>query len=217
MKLFKYFHSCILLEKDGSRILFDPGTYSFLEGQVSPEEFTNLSAVFITHNHPDHYFPEALRKILAQNPGVQLFTNPMTALLLEKEGVSAEQFAEGEKRIGAFSVRAIPAVHEKILVSIPENTAYLVDDAFLHPGDSLDVSMNGLAPKLLGLPTWAPWMTHSGAVEFAGRVGSKRAVAIHDWPIKDVFLNRQNQMFRQVCSEMGIEFLAPGLGEALEI
>ncbi|MEK7557050.1 MAG: MBL fold metallo-hydrolase, partial [Patescibacteria group bacterium] len=168
MKISKYLHSCILLEKQGTKLLFDPGTYSFMDGTVKPENFTNISAVFITHNHQDHYDPAALKTIVGNNPGVQIFSNPMTGGLLTEIGLPVEVFHSGEKKIGPYTVRAIPAAHEKtLLYPIPENTAYLVDGVFLHPGDSFNESMYGLKPTVLAFPIYAPWMTHSMALEFA--------------------------------------------------
>jgi len=54
IKITKYIHSCLLFEKDGFKLLFDPGKFTFAEGLVSPEMFSDISAVIITHNHPDH-------------------------------------------------------------------------------------------------------------------------------------------------------------------
>jgi len=34
MRVSKYLHSCLLIENDGGKILFDPGKFSFAEGLV---------------------------------------------------------------------------------------------------------------------------------------------------------------------------------------
>jgi ribonuclease BN (tRNA processing enzyme) len=57
-----------LIEKDRDKILFDPGKFSFVEGRVRPEQFQQLSAVILTHQHPDHVDDEALKQIMANNP-----------------------------------------------------------------------------------------------------------------------------------------------------
>ena len=99
MKISKYLHSCIVLEKEGTRLLFDPGAYSFVEGLVKPADFKNISGIFITHNHPDHYDAAALKTIVSNNPGTQIFSNPMTGELLREEGLPLEIFDQGEKKI----------------------------------------------------------------------------------------------------------------------
>lgn len=218
MKISKYLHSCIVLEKDGVRLLFDPGTYSFVDGSVKPEEFGDIAAIFITHNHPDHYDPEALKVIVQNNPGVKLFANPMTAETLNSSGFFVETFHDGEIEIGACTVRAIPAAHEQtLLYPVPENTAYLVDGAFLHPGDSLNSSMHGLKPKVLAFPIYAPWMTQHAAMEFAHAVRPEIGLAIHDWPLKDPVRKGQTPRFQKVFADAGMEFRTLELGETLEV
>src|SRR5258708_7462731 len=54
MRIYKYIHSCLLVEEGDDKILFDPGTFSFVEGKVSPATFKDISTVVITHPHPDH-------------------------------------------------------------------------------------------------------------------------------------------------------------------
>jgi L-ascorbate metabolism protein UlaG (beta-lactamase superfamily) len=64
MKISKYLHSCLLFEKDNFRLLIDPGTFTFAEGFIQPEEFDNVDAVIITHIHPDHLDKDNLSKIV---------------------------------------------------------------------------------------------------------------------------------------------------------
>jgi len=35
MRITKYIHSCLLIENESDKILFDPGLFSFVEGKVS--------------------------------------------------------------------------------------------------------------------------------------------------------------------------------------
>ena len=37
MRISKYIHACLLVEKGADKILFDPGKFSFIEGLVSKE------------------------------------------------------------------------------------------------------------------------------------------------------------------------------------
>ncbi|MGI8786239.1 MAG: hypothetical protein ACR2HG_00575 [Pyrinomonadaceae bacterium] len=45
MKITKYIHSCLVIEKGLDRILFDPGLFSFVEGAVKPNQFQNIQAI----------------------------------------------------------------------------------------------------------------------------------------------------------------------------
>ena len=65
MNIKKYLHSCLLLEKEGDQLLFDPGTFSFVEGLVKPDTFSQVANIIITHSHPDHLDIDALTKIVA--------------------------------------------------------------------------------------------------------------------------------------------------------
>jgi L-ascorbate metabolism protein UlaG (beta-lactamase superfamily) len=97
MRISKYIHSCLLIEKGADRILFDPGKFSFVEGLVRPEQFENLSAVVITHQHPDHVDDESLKKILGKNPAAAVIANFEIRSRLEAEGIAAELLEEGAR------------------------------------------------------------------------------------------------------------------------
>jgi L-ascorbate metabolism protein UlaG (beta-lactamase superfamily) len=52
MKITKYPQSCLLLEKNGQRIVIDPG--KFFAEKYSFAELGEISAVLYTHRHGDH-------------------------------------------------------------------------------------------------------------------------------------------------------------------
>src|SRR3712207_5736369 len=64
-------HAAVLVETDNARILIDPGNFSDTWHQL-----TELDAVLITHQHPDHLDPEHLPSLLAANPGARVFAEP---------------------------------------------------------------------------------------------------------------------------------------------
>ena len=49
MKLTKYTHACVRLEKDGRVLVLDPGTFSETDQALAGAE-----AILVTHEHPDH-------------------------------------------------------------------------------------------------------------------------------------------------------------------
>ncbi|HET6987492.1 MAG TPA: MBL fold metallo-hydrolase, partial [Kribbella sp.] len=48
MKLTKFAHACVRLEKDGKVLLVDPGSFS------EPAAFERADAILVTHEHQDH-------------------------------------------------------------------------------------------------------------------------------------------------------------------
>ncbi|MDO5684356.1 MAG: MBL fold metallo-hydrolase, partial [Propionibacteriaceae bacterium] len=57
----------VLLSTAGQRILVDPGNFS-----TAWHGLTELDAVFVTHQHPDHADPDELPKLLAANPNARI-------------------------------------------------------------------------------------------------------------------------------------------------
>ena len=77
MELTHFGHSCLLAEFGVARLLFDPGTFSH-----GFEGITGLSAILITHQHPDHADPQRLPALVEANPGAALYADPQTAAQL---------------------------------------------------------------------------------------------------------------------------------------
>src|SRR5699024_11411560 len=74
MRLSHFGHSCVLVEISGTRLLFDPGTFS-----TGFEDVRELDAILITHQHPDHIDTAKLPSLVAANPGARLVVDPGTA------------------------------------------------------------------------------------------------------------------------------------------
>ena len=231
MRVRKFLHSCLLIEKGEDRILFDPGKFSFVEasttssssgrGVVSPSDFTNLNAVIITHSHPDHMDDQALEIIMRNNPDAVLFGNHGIALALREKGMTVELFEEGTRQIGGFHVDAYEARHEKIVnAKIPPNTAYIIDGKILNPGDSYAYSLDSLRGKfdVLALPVMAPWCTEVDTVGFAARMNAKVVLPIHDGYVKDFFLRMRYENYGNHFDAQGVKFerLARA-GDAVEL
>ena len=73
MKLTHLGHACLLVETDDARLLLDPGTMSEFE------TLTDLTAVLVTHQHPDHLDTRRVAALLAANPAARLVIDPDTA------------------------------------------------------------------------------------------------------------------------------------------
>src|SRR5215203_1205897 len=205
VRISKYIHSCLLFEHEGEKLLFDPGTYSFLEGRVTPETFRDVSTVVITHSHPDHLALEPLKQILAVS-GADVVTNGEVAVILRDEGIDATTIEEGTLTAGAFTLRAIPTPHEAILTdTVPRHTAFLVNDQVLNCADSFaDPLLPYAGVELLIMPVMAPFLTEVGAAAFARRMRPSQVIPVHDGYVKDFFVRLRYDNYSRVFKGMNI-------------
>lgn len=209
MRVRKFLHSCLLLEKGETLILFDPGKFSFVDKEVVPADFFGLNAVIITHSHPDHMDDEAIKVIMKNNREAVILGNAGIAAALQPKGLKVELFEDGTRHIGEFSVEAFEARHEAIVsVQIPPNTAYIVDGRLLNPGDSYAYSLDALRGKfdVLALPTMAPWTTELGTVGFAARMGARHVLPIHDGYVRDFFLRMRYDNYENHFGALDVRF-----------
>lgn len=208
LRVSKYIHSCLLVAKGGDRILFDPGKFTFAENQVLADDFTDLSAIIITHGHPDHCDLDALEAIVKGNPSAVVLTNSEVNWQLTKKGIESEVFESGVRTVGGFEVEAFDATHAPLLgAPTPQNTAYRVDRALLNPGDSFDPRLDALrGTPLLALPVMAPWSKELEVADFVRRLSPKRIIPVHDGYAKAFFLEQRYANFRKLFAAQGIEF-----------
>ncbi|NCD70804.1 MBL fold metallo-hydrolase [Mucilaginibacter sp. R11] len=219
MKITKYLHSCLVFEQSDFKLLFDPGTFSFAEGTVTPEMFKDVDAVIITHKHPDHIDPENLKKIIDIS-GAALYTNSEVAAEIQKIGMNAELIEEGNYTVGPFKLRAIPVVHEPLLDNpTPQMTAFVINGKVLHPVDSFEEKLleyKGI--ELVILPTMAPFTTELKIADFADRLQPKRILPVHDGFAKDFFLKQRYENYTKHFKQKGIEFInIKPLGDSVEV
>jgi L-ascorbate metabolism protein UlaG (beta-lactamase superfamily) len=182
MHLTHFGHSCLLAGFAGqtagdTTLLFDPGTFSH-----GFEGITGLSAILITHQHPDHVDTSRLPALVDANPDAALYADPQTA-----EGLGAPWqpvHVGDEVSINGLRVRGVGGVHAVIHPEIPlvNNISYLVGDdehpaRLMHPGDAL--YFPGEPVDVLALPAAAPWLKMWEAIEYLRGVNPLRAIPIH--------------------------------------
>ncbi|MFR9730441.1 MBL fold metallo-hydrolase [Saccharopolyspora sp. MS10] len=177
MKITHFGHACVLLETERARLLIDPGAFS-----TGFEDLRDLDAVLITHQHFDHVDAERLPALLDGSPGARLVTDSETAGVLSEQGFRPEVARVGDAlELGGAAVHVVGGTHAEIHpeVPVPENIGLVVDHgAFYHPGDSFHVPEQRI--DVLGLPTGAPWLKLSEAVDFLRAVAPRAAVPIHE-------------------------------------
>jgi L-ascorbate metabolism protein UlaG (beta-lactamase superfamily) len=167
-------HSCLLLDSGAARLLIDPGTFS-----SGFETVRGLDAVLVTHQHPDHLDADRIRPLLDANPDARLIVDPGTAGQLGN--VPHEVVEPGASvQIAGARVDVLGGNHAVIHPDIPgiANNAYLVDGTHLHPGDAFTPPVEPV--DVLFLPTGAPWLKLSEAVDYLRAVAPRTAVPIHE-------------------------------------
>jgi L-ascorbate metabolism protein UlaG (beta-lactamase superfamily) len=172
MRTTHFGHSCVLLDTGAARLLIDPG--AFADGF---EGLTGLDAVLVTHQHPDHLDVERLRPLLRANPGARLLVDAGSAGTLD---VDHEVLAPGDALdVAGARVQVLGGEHAVIHPDLPviPNNAYLVDGTHLHPGDAFPAAPGPV--EVLFLPTAAPWLKASEAVDHLRAVAPRTAVPVH--------------------------------------
>ena len=176
MRLTKFGHSCLLVEEAGARVLLDPGSFS--EGF---EELEGLTAVCVTHQHPDHLDRDRVRALLDGNPGVRVVADEGSAPALEEAGAAVEVVHDGDElTLGRLGVRVAGREHAVVHPDVPTvpNVGYQVGGRLFHPGDALTVP--GEPVEVLAVPAGAPWLKLAEAVDYLRRVGPRVAVPVHE-------------------------------------
>src|SRR3989344_8468111 len=180
MKITKFGHCCLLIEKNGLRILTDPGIYS-----TSQNEAENVDVILITHEHADHYHIDSVKTILKNNPRAKIITNSAVSKLLAKEHISSETLEDRQKTAEkGIAIEGIGNVHAVIYPSLPlvQNTGYFIADNLFYPGDALT---NPNRPvEILALPVTGPWVNISEAIDYAKEVKPKVCFPVHDGMLK---------------------------------
>jgi L-ascorbate metabolism protein UlaG (beta-lactamase superfamily) len=212
MELTHFGHSCLHAEFGATTLLFDPGTFSH-----GFEGITGLSAILITHQHPDHADPNRLPALVAANPGAALYADPQTAAQLGGDWRAVQVGSVLE--VDGLTIRGVGGRHAVIHPEIPviDNISYLVGDAghparLMHPGDALFVPDEDV--EVLATPAAAPWMKISEAVDYLRAVAPRHAVPIHQGIIapeaRGIFYGRLTEMcdtdFRILPEENSVRF-----------
>ncbi|MFH8220879.1 MBL fold metallo-hydrolase [Streptomyces sp. NPDC018057] len=181
MQLTKFGHACVRVEKDGRRLVVDPG------GLTDPHALEGADAVLVTHEHFDHFSEETLRSAARSNPALRIWTNSSVARHLDGLGSRVTAVGEGDTFTAAgFDVKVHGTWHAPLHPDIPRvgNIGFLVDDALFHPGDALTVP-DTVVDTLL-LPVHGPWSTTGQLIDYVRAVAPRRTYAIHDGALNDI-------------------------------
>jgi L-ascorbate metabolism protein UlaG (beta-lactamase superfamily) len=182
VKLTKKQHACVALEKDGQRLVIDPGAFSAQDAAAGAD------VLLVTHEHPDHFEPGRLRAALDANPAAELWTLASVAdRLCAAYPGRVHTVGHGDTFTAAgFDVQVHGELHAVIHPDLPRvtNVGYLVDGAVFHPGDALTVP--GHPVDTLLLPVMAPWNKASEVIDYVREVKPRRTLDVHDALLTDL-------------------------------
>lgn len=217
MRLTKYAHACVRLEKDGEVLVLDPG--NFTDVAVALDGADHL---LITHEHPDHYDREPVNAWLEAHPEVDVHAPAVVAEELRNSVSGPERIhdADGGEQFsaGAFSVRTYGGQHALIHPQIPvvANVGYLIEESVFHPGDSLVVP-DGIEVANLLVPVQAPWNKIQEVIDFQIAVRPERAFPVHDGLLAEEGRQMIGGHLTRFGQKYGTEFQYLQPGESVEL
>lgn len=203
-------HACVRLERSGSSLVIDPGTFSDLSVLDAAD------AVLVTHEHPDHVAVGQLDVALATRSHLQVWAPAGVVDLLDASTVApgrvhAVQAGEAFMAAG-FDVVVLGEWHELIHVDVPRvaNVAYLVDDAVLHPGDSFTLPPATTSVDVLLAPVSGPWLKLADVIDYVRAVHPRLVVPIHDAPLNDIGTALADRLVASLGGSSGYRRLGSG-------
>ncbi len=203
MKIKKLGHCCLLIQTKGKTILTDPGVYS-----DSQNSLTGIDVVLITHEHPDHLHTDSVKQIVANNPGVRIFTNSSVGKKLDEIGV-AYSVLEGNatELVEGILLEAFDAQHEEIFedFALVQNTGYMIDDKLFYPGDAFHNPNKTV--DVLALPVAGPWCSINRATHYAIDIKPRVAFPVHDALLDPTRIGGHHKVPEIFLPKNGIEFV----------
>jgi len=212
MRVTKFEHAALRIDKGDDVLLIDPGSFT------SPlDDLSGLVAVVLTHEHPDHWTPEHLDRILRAAPGTPIFGPAGVAKAAE--GYDITVVAPGDTvTAGPFELRFFGGTHEVIHSSlpVPENVGVLVDGEFYYPGDSYAVP-EGAEVGTLAAPLGAPWLKIGEAMDYVLAVKPRRAFGTHDMTLSVAGKSMHRDRLKWATEQNGGEFFALEPNDSLDL
>ena len=212
MRVTKFEHAALRIQQGEDVLLVDPGSFT-----APLDDLSGLVAVVLTHEHPDHWTPEHLDRILRAAPGTPVYGPAGVARAAE--GYEISVVAPGDTvTAGGFTLRFFGGTHEVIHSSLPviDNVGLLVNDEFYYPGDSYAVP-EGVEVGTLAAPLGAPWLKIGEARDYVLAVTPRRAFGTHDMTLSVAGKTMHRQRLQWATEQGGGEFVVLEPGESLDV
>ena len=212
MRITKLEHAAFVVEEGRHTLVVDPGSLTTPITGVH-----GLEAVVVTHEHPDHWTPAQLQRLIEANPSARIFGPAGFAAAAADFAV--ETVAPGDVvDVGALHLQFFGGQHAMIHPSIPviDNVGVLINDRVYTPGDSFAVP-DGVAVDTLAAPASAPWMKVAEVMDYITEVAPQRVFPTHDGLLSAAGLIVTNTRLSDVTRTAGGEYYPLTAGETLDV
>ncbi|MFY9714219.1 MAG: MBL fold metallo-hydrolase [Microbacterium sp.] len=212
MRVTKYEHACLRIDRAEETLLIDPGSFT-----TPVSDLGSVVGLVITHEHPDHWTPEHLDRILRGAPGTPIFAPAGVARAAD--GYEITVVAPGDTvEVGGFTLRFFGGEHAIIHSSLPaiDNLGVLVNEKLYYPGDSYAVPA-GVEVDTLAAPLGAPWLRIGDAMDFVLAVRPRRAFGTHDMTLSVIGKGMHRQRLQWATEQGSGEFFALEPGDTLDL
>ena len=195
MQLTKREHACLDIQLEQSRLIIDPGIFT-----KPLNDYSKITTVVITHEHPDHYDQEKIQQILAENPNVKIFC---TAKVAESIADPRTQVVRAGDSIAAgnFKLDFFGEKHATIAQQIEpiDNVGVLINDKLFYPGDAL--TQIDKPYEVLALPINAPWTKLSEVIDYIVNSPARIVFPTHNGLLNQNGLNVYYSYPKQICGQ----------------
>ncbi len=212
MRVTKHEHAALFIEDSGKALVIDPGSFTNpLDG------LSKVVGIVLTHEHPDHWTPEHLDRILKNSAGVPIYGPEGVAKAAVGYDITVVKPGD-TVTLDPFTLRFFGGTHAVIHETVPvvDNVGVLVDEEFYYPGDSFVVP-KGVNVQLLAAPIGAPWLKIGEAMDFVLAVKPRRAFGTHDMTLSVIGRNMHRARLQWATEQGGGEFLPLDPGESADI
>lgn len=195
MKITKYGHACLLLEKDDTRLLIDPGSFTEL-----PNDLPEVDFIIVTEEHYDHFNVDNLKRV-ASIKSSPIYTTAIVAENLKGTGLSVHTVSGNlTVDLGPYHVLFSENDHAVVYKKSPcKSLSITINDDVYYPSDTFQTTNKKI--KVLALPTSGPWFKVSECIDFVNAIDSKMVIATH------------NALNSEIGNKVTHNFIVNNLGE----
>ncbi|GHD48834.1 MBL fold metallo-hydrolase [Mycetocola manganoxydans] len=212
MRLTKLEHAALLLEDSGRKLFIDPGSFT-----TAITEGAQCVAIVITHEHPDHWTPEQIDRILSKSPDARIFGPAGVAAAASNLPIEVVK-AGDEVEVGPFTLRFFGEKHNVIHESIPvvDNVGVLVNGTLFYGGDSYTVPED-VDVDVHAVPAGAPWLKIGDVMDYVLEVKPKRSFPTHEMTLAKAGKDMSNTRIKWATEQNDGEFFPLMPGDSLDI
>jgi L-ascorbate metabolism protein UlaG (beta-lactamase superfamily) len=206
MEITKLVHSCLLIEKDSMKVLVDPGVYSWSNDQVKGLDFSGITSVVVTHNHPDHLNDEFATAVNLASPDATWYGPNEVVDQLKNINIDASNNSADE------NVKFIESEHADLSPwygEQPDHTSFLLFGEVLVSGDCQTLTSSHGARVLAGAINGGPWGAVVGFSKMIEAMDERPQIVLplHDWHWNDEARDGIYSKLPEVMEQFDVQFM----------